>query len=176
MKKVLPYTKDYYPEVLGQLLIVNSPMLFEAIWNNIKPQIDEQTRKKITIIGSGYKDKLFEIVDQDNIPNFLGGKSNDCITKNIGPWNLQGENLFTKEDLPVQENNNNEEQSEQDVEREALDLVELRNALQGKVVESAIKPPHNPQKYENHTTQGAKFQVSDTPLNTQADEDHNYVG
>lgn len=28
----------------------------------IKPWIDEKTRNKITIIGSGFKDKLFEIV------------------------------------------------------------------------------------------------------------------
>ena len=48
------------------MLIVNSPMLFEGIWNNIKPQIDESTRKKVTIIGSGYKEKLLELVINKN--------------------------------------------------------------------------------------------------------------
>jgi len=37
-------------------------MLFSGIWAVIKPWIDEKTRSKITIIGSGYKEKLLEIV------------------------------------------------------------------------------------------------------------------
>ncbi len=40
------------------MYIVNVPMLFNGIWTAIKPWLDEKTKTKITLIGSGYKDKL----------------------------------------------------------------------------------------------------------------------
>lgn len=36
--------QDYYPEGLGQLLIVNAPMLFTGIWSVVKSFLDENTR------------------------------------------------------------------------------------------------------------------------------------
>lgn len=56
--------QENYPEILGRMFIVNAPMLFSGIWAIIKPWIDEKTRNKITIIGSGFKDKLLEIVSK----------------------------------------------------------------------------------------------------------------
>lgn len=46
------------------MFIVNAPMLFSGIWAVIKPWLDEKTKAKITIIGSGYKEKLAEFVNQ----------------------------------------------------------------------------------------------------------------
>ena len=40
-------TQDYYPESLGQLMIVNAPYLFSGVWATVKSFIDEVTRKKI---------------------------------------------------------------------------------------------------------------------------------
>ena len=40
-------TQDYYPESLGQLLIVNAPYLFSGVWAIVKGWLDEKTRKKI---------------------------------------------------------------------------------------------------------------------------------
>lgn len=37
-------------------------MLFSGIWAVIKPWLDSKTKAKITIIGSGYKEKLNEFV------------------------------------------------------------------------------------------------------------------
>jgi len=39
--------QDYYPEQLGQLMIVNAPWVFQGIWAVVKGFIDEKTRKKI---------------------------------------------------------------------------------------------------------------------------------
>ena len=41
-------------------------MLFSGVWAVIKPWIDEKTRNKITIIGSGYKEKLLDLVNKQN--------------------------------------------------------------------------------------------------------------
>lgn len=65
--------QDYYPEIMGQMFIVNAPMLFTGVWAIIKGFIDEKTRNKIKILGSKYQKDLLECVDPDNLPDFLGG-------------------------------------------------------------------------------------------------------
>jgi hypothetical protein len=44
------------------MFIINAPMLFSGVWAMIKVWLDEKTRNKITIIGSGYKDELLKYV------------------------------------------------------------------------------------------------------------------
>jgi hypothetical protein len=41
-------------------------------------------------LGSNYKKELLELVDEENLPDFLGGKSTIPLSKNIGPWNPEG--------------------------------------------------------------------------------------
>ena len=80
---------DYYPEIMGQTFIVNAPMLFSGVWAIVKGFIDEKTRKKITIKGSSYQKDLLEIVDAENLPDFLGGKCAlfGAHKDGVGPWN-----------------------------------------------------------------------------------------
>eukprot|EP00744_Colponema_vietnamica_P001094 GILI01001849.1.p1 GENE.GILI01001849.1~~GILI01001849.1.p1 ORF type:complete len:305 (+),score=85.90 GILI01001849.1:103-1017(+) len=90
VKSASSIAQDYYPEMLGKMFIVNAPMLFSGIWNLIKPMLDEKTRNKITIVGSGYKDKLLALVDAENLPDFLGGTctcEGGCMMRDVGPWN-----------------------------------------------------------------------------------------
>ena len=44
------------------MFIVNAPMMFSAVWAMVKIWLDEKTKNKITIIGSGYKDELLKFV------------------------------------------------------------------------------------------------------------------
>lgn len=78
--------QDYYPEQLGQLMICNAPMLFTGVWAIIKGWLDERTREKIQILGGGYKKKLLEYVDEDQLIDFLGGKNTAKIEDDSGPW------------------------------------------------------------------------------------------
>lgn len=84
---------DYYPEIMGNLLVTNAPMIFSGIWAVCKGFLDEKTRNKIKICGSTFKDKLNVYLDDENIPDFLGGKctcseyEGGCISSSIGPWN-----------------------------------------------------------------------------------------
>jgi len=39
---------------MGQMFILNAPMLFTGVWAVVKGFLDEKTRKKIKIMGSGY--------------------------------------------------------------------------------------------------------------------------
>ena len=83
---------DYYPEIMGNMFVVNAPMMFSAIWAVVKGFLDEKTRGKIKIIGSSFKTKLLEYIPENEIPEFLGGSctcadKGGCINSNIGPWN-----------------------------------------------------------------------------------------
>jgi len=76
---------------MGEMYVINAPMLFYGVWNIIKLGLDDRTKQKIHILGSGYKKKLLEKVDEANLPDFLGGKSTveeygQYLTKEQGPW------------------------------------------------------------------------------------------
>ena len=45
-----------------RMYIVNAPFLFSGIWAIVKPWLDEKTRNKIHIKGSGYQKELLEAV------------------------------------------------------------------------------------------------------------------
>jgi len=83
---------DYYPEIMGQLYIVNAPMVFAGVWSVVKGFLDERTRKKIKILGTGFRPYLLELVEKENLPDFLGGtctceEYGGCLKSNAGPWN-----------------------------------------------------------------------------------------
>jgi len=40
---------DYYPEIMGNLYIVNAPYIFTGAWAVVKSFLDERTRNKIKI-------------------------------------------------------------------------------------------------------------------------------
>lgn len=64
---------DNYPEIMGQTFIVNAPFLFTGVWAIVKSFLDEKTRKKILIKGGSYQKDLLELVEAENLPDFLGG-------------------------------------------------------------------------------------------------------
>lgn len=87
-------SQNYYPELLGQMTIVNAGLVFKAAWSVCKAFLDEKTRKKIVTLGSDYKKKLLEQVDIKDLPKILGGECvcepYGCIYSNSGPWNKEG--------------------------------------------------------------------------------------
>ncbi|KAF9437668.1 hypothetical protein BGZ76_011709 [Entomortierella beljakovae] len=62
-----------YPERLGKLFIVNSPYVFVKVYSMIKKWLDPGVIEKIHILGKDYKDILLETIDEENLPEFLGG-------------------------------------------------------------------------------------------------------
>jgi len=89
------------------MYIINAPMLFSGIWTIIKPWLDEKTRNKITIIGSGFKEKLLADIEEKNLPEFLGGscvcEGGDCLANNIGLWNPLGRDPLYPGELKLPE-------------------------------------------------------------------------
>ncbi|VAH78569.1 unnamed protein product [Triticum turgidum subsp. durum] len=81
---------DNYPE-LCCLYIINAGQGFKMLWGTIKSFLDPQTASKIHVLGSKYQNKLLEIIDESELPDFLGGKcrceeSGGCSKSDKGPW------------------------------------------------------------------------------------------
>lgn len=81
--------------MLGNMILINTTFFFKAIWTIVKPFLDEKTRNKIQVEKSSYLKKLLEYIDEENLPEFFGGKCRcekfgGCLWSDIGPWNPEG--------------------------------------------------------------------------------------
>ena len=72
---------------MGNMFIVNAPMLFSGIWAVVKGFLDEKTRNKIKILGANFLPTLEEYWDINDIPTWMGGNS-ECphLGASRGPW------------------------------------------------------------------------------------------
>lgn len=80
-------TGDNYPENMGCMFVVNAPFVFSAAWSIVKGFLDERTVAKIKI--NPKQKEIFECIDENDLPVFLGGKCNcpgGCMKSEAGPW------------------------------------------------------------------------------------------
>ncbi|XP_022752148.1 phosphatidylinositol/phosphatidylcholine transfer protein SFH12-like isoform X2 [Durio zibethinus] len=82
---------DNYPETLNRMFIINAGSGFRMLWNTIKSFLDPKTTAKIHVLGNKYQSKLLEIIDESELPEFLGGTctcadQGGCMRSDKGPW------------------------------------------------------------------------------------------
>ncbi|XVF15812.1 hypothetical protein REPUB_Repub09cG0188600 [Reevesia pubescens] len=82
---------DNYPETLNRMFIINAGSGFRMLWNTIKSFLDPKTTAKINVLGTKYQSKLLEIIDESELPDFLGGTctcaaQGGCMRSDKGPW------------------------------------------------------------------------------------------
>ena len=67
------------------MYIVNAPWYFSGIWAFFKIFLDQKTKDKIKIFGKDFYEILKEDIEEENIPEFIGGKCKFPISENRGP-------------------------------------------------------------------------------------------
>ncbi|XVE66999.1 hypothetical protein DITRI_Ditri08aG0125300 [Diplodiscus trichospermus] len=83
---------DNYPETLNRMFIINAGSGFRLLWSTVKSFLDPKTTAKIHVLGNKYQSKLLEVIDANELPEFLGGSCNcadkgGCMLSDKGPWN-----------------------------------------------------------------------------------------
>ncbi|GAA6095417.1 SEC14-like protein 2 isoform X1 [Tachysurus ichikawai] len=75
--EILTMFEENYPEGLKRILLIKAPKLFPIAYNLIKPFMCEETRRKIVIVGSNWKEVLQKYVAPDQLPVIYGGTMTD---------------------------------------------------------------------------------------------------
>ncbi|XP_017344731.2 SEC14-like protein 2 isoform X1 [Ictalurus punctatus] len=75
--EILTMFEENYPEGLKRILLIKAPKIFPIAYNLIKPFLCEETRQKIVIIGSNWKEVLQKYIASDQLPVVYGGTLTD---------------------------------------------------------------------------------------------------
>ncbi|NWX91845.1 S14L2 protein, partial [Nothoprocta ornata] len=75
--ELLSMFEENYPESLKRLLIVKAPKIFPVAYNLIKHFLSEDTRKKVVVLGSNWKEVLQKYIEPEQIPVEYGGTLTD---------------------------------------------------------------------------------------------------
>jgi hypothetical protein len=64
-----------FPERLGALIFVRESLLFWMAWKVISLFVDARTARKISFLGTSFREALLAEIDDAVIPKWLGGQS-----------------------------------------------------------------------------------------------------
>lgn len=73
LSRIAEMDQECYPESSRKLYIVNVPWLFKAAWKILSPMLNARGRGKIEVLRGDCESVLADIVDRENLPDFLGG-------------------------------------------------------------------------------------------------------
>ncbi|XP_037122054.1 SEC14-like protein 2 isoform X2 [Syngnathus acus] len=75
--EILTMFEDNYPEGLKRVFLIKAPKLFPMAYNLIKRFLCEETRRKLTVVGSNWQEVLRKHVDAEQLPVVYGGTRTD---------------------------------------------------------------------------------------------------
>jgi hypothetical protein len=78
LKAASKIVQQHYVERSYRMFIVNAPSWFSLIWKVVAPMLNENTRRKINILGRDYKPML-EYIDTENLPTQYGGSDTSAL-------------------------------------------------------------------------------------------------
>lgn len=78
--------QNYYPEIMGNMYIINSGWLFSGVWAIVKGWLDVKTQEKIKIVSGSGKKELLEAIEEGDLAEFLGGRNATPLRWDHGVW------------------------------------------------------------------------------------------
>jgi hypothetical protein len=72
-KDAINMDQNVYPEYLGNLFLINAPMIFRGMWVLIRSWMETKTAAKFHVLGSDYLPTLLQYIDQEELPVEYGG-------------------------------------------------------------------------------------------------------
>jgi hypothetical protein len=69
-KRIIYMLSNFYPERMGQCLIVSAPMVFSAVWAVIRPWLSRRTQTKVQFCKA---EELGRWIAPAALPSFWGG-------------------------------------------------------------------------------------------------------
>lgn len=87
--QIMAQTEANYPETLKVAFVINAPRIFPLIFKACKLFLSEDTKKKIILLGSNWKERLREEIDPSELPQHWGGSATDpdgdiCCRSKVG--------------------------------------------------------------------------------------------
>jgi hypothetical protein len=67
----------HYPEVVHKGFFVRCPRIFPTAYSLIHPMVDENTRDKLEVLGSNWKERLAEFISPEILPEVYGGTAKE---------------------------------------------------------------------------------------------------
>ena len=92
--QALSISQNCYPGCIAKYYVINASRASSAVWNTIRPYLDEDSVAKVDILDASYKDALLKDIDEENLPSIFGGKCDcpgGCSLSDAGPWNPKDE-------------------------------------------------------------------------------------
>lgn len=75
LQQAIVFDHKHYPERIGKVFIINAPWIAPTLWRMLEPHLNLSMRSKITMINGDYKPELLKFIDEDQLPEEYGGKS-----------------------------------------------------------------------------------------------------
>ncbi|XP_041456747.1 SEC14-like protein 2 [Lytechinus variegatus] len=75
--KMAELAEQHYPELIHRLFVIRAPMVFPVAYTIFKPFLQEDTRRKLHVLGSNWKEVLLKHIDADQLPVYWGGTKTD---------------------------------------------------------------------------------------------------
>lgn len=124
---------EYYPQRIHETFYVNAGMGLRMIWAVTKflARVCKNPVRSTHVLGRNYQNKLLKVIDEDQLPIFLGGSCScqgegGCLRSEKGPWknSIKAESATVVPNLEI----HNADLEIHNAE-EALPALQVENAL-----------------------------------------------
>uniref|UniRef100_A0A914BYE8 CRAL-TRIO domain-containing protein n=1 Tax=Acrobeloides nanus TaxID=290746 RepID=A0A914BYE8_9BILA len=66
---ITTFMTEHYVELVHSFVVVNAPMFISIMWKIVSPILPTQTRNKVKILGSDWREEILELANPDVLPS-----------------------------------------------------------------------------------------------------------